>query len=310
MRRWLRRIAIGLLLVVLALTVAAGGYDLATAGRDRPGTKLYAGPFVEADGTLVAYRRWGSHGSPIVLVGGFAEASWVWNRVGPLLARRHRVFALDLPPFGYSQRRGPYTESAWVALLRAFDRRVGIERPVVVGHSLGAAVGVAYALWHPREVRGIVLLDGDALGSGGGPRWLSHLLVPPWYTAVYRLATGSDWIVRKALATAYGPHAPRPSDAELERWQQPFRVDGTEGAFRSMLGNGLQGFRLADLRGVRVPRLVVWGAEDHVDEVSAGRASARALGTRFVLVPRAGHLSMLANPRAVAAAIETLRPRH
>jgi pimeloyl-ACP methyl ester carboxylesterase len=309
-RRWLRRVAIGLLLIVLALTVAAGGYDLATAGRNRPETQLYAGPFVEADGKLVAYRRWGSHGSPIVLVGGFAEASWVWNRVGPLLARRHRVFAIDLPPFGYSQRRGPYTESAWVGLLRAFDRRLGIVRPVVVGHSLGAGVAVAYALWHPREIHGIVLLDGDALGSGGGPRWLSHLLVPPWYTAVYRLATGSDWIVRRALASAYGPHSPRPRAAEIERWQRPFRVDGTEAAFRSLLGNGLQGFRLADLRGVRVPRLVVWGAEDHVDEVSAGRASARALGARFVLVPLAGHLSMLANPRAVAAAIEKLRPRH
>src|SRR5204862_2077705 len=103
-RRWLRRLAIGLLLIVIALTVAAGGYDLATAGRDRPETKLYRGPFVEADGKLVAYRRWGSRGSPILLVGGFAEASWVWNRVGPLLARRHRVVAIDLPPFGYSER--------------------------------------------------------------------------------------------------------------------------------------------------------------------------------------------------------------
>lgn len=310
MRRWLRRVAIGLLLIVLALTVAAGGYDLATAGRDRPGTKLYGGPFVEVNGKLVAYRRWGSRGSPIVLVGGFAEASWVWNRVGPLLARHHRVVAIDLPPFGYSERSGPYTESAWVALLRAFDRRLRIVRPVVVGHSLGAGVAVAFALWHPREVRGIVLLDGDALGSGGGPRWLSHLLVPPWYTAVYRVATGSDWIVRRAVAEAYGPHAPRLKSTELERWKRPFRVDGTEAAFRSLLGSGLQGFRLADLRRVRVPRLVVWGAEDHVDEVPAGRASARALGARFVLVPGAGHLSMLANPRAVAAAIETLRTRH
>jgi pimeloyl-ACP methyl ester carboxylesterase len=313
-RRLLRRLAIGLLVVVLALTVAAGGYDLATAGRDRAGTKLYAGPFVEADGKLVAYRRWGSRGTPIVLVGGFAEASWVWNRVGRLLARRHRVYALDLPPFGYTERRGPYTESGWVGLVRAFDRRLGIDRPVVVGHSLGAGVAVAYALWHPRELRGIVLLDGDALGSGGGPRWLSYLLVPPWYTAVYRLATGSDWIVRRALSSAYGPDAPRLDEAELERWERPFRVEGTAAAFRELLGNGLQGFRLDELRGVRVPRVVVWGAEDHVDDVSAGRTTARTVRARFVLVPRAGHLSMLAQPGAVAAAVERfaggLRPRH
>ena len=314
MRRLLRRLGIALLLVVVALTVAAGGYDLATAGRERAAPKLYPGPYVEADGKLVAYRRWGSRGTPIVLVGGFAEASWVWNRVGPLLGRRHRVYALDLPPFGYTERRGPYTESSWVALVRAFDRRLGIRRPVVVGHSLGAGVAVAYALWHPRELRGIVLLDGDALGSGGGPSWLSSLLVPPWYTAVYRIATGSDWIVRRALSSAYGGDGPRPDRAELERWKRPFRVEGTASAFRSLLGNGLQGFRLDELRGVHVPRLVVWGADDHVDEVSAGRGTARALRARFVLVPRAGHLSMLAQPRAVAAAVGrfagSLRPRH
>jgi pimeloyl-ACP methyl ester carboxylesterase len=313
-RRWLRRLGVGLLVVFLALTVAAGGYDLATAGRERAATKLYRGPFVQADGKLVAYRRWGSHGTAIVLVGGFAEASWVWGRVGPLLARRHRVFALDLPPFGYTQRRGPYTESGWVALVRAFDRRLGIRRPVVVGHSLGAGVAVAYALWHPRELRGIVLLDGDALGSGGGPRWVASLLQPPWYTAVYRLATGSDWIVRRALASAYGPHHPKLDHAALEPWERPFRVEGTASAFRSLLGNGLQGFRLPQLRGVRVPRVVVWGADDHVDEVGAGRTSARELRARFVLVPSAGHLSMLAQPAAVAAAIErlagSLRPRH
>jgi len=76
----------------------------------KPATELYGGPFVRADGTLLAYRTWGTQGSPVVLLGGAAESSWVWHDVGPLLARAgHRVYALDLPPFGYSERRGPYT---------------------------------------------------------------------------------------------------------------------------------------------------------------------------------------------------------
>src|SRR5207253_4480992 len=45
----------------------------------------------------------------------------------------------------------------------------------------------------PRGVAGVVLLDGDALPGGGGAAWLSHLLVPPWYTSVYRIATDWDW---------------------------------------------------------------------------------------------------------------------
>ena len=279
--------------VVLALTVAAGGYDLATAGRDRPETKLYRGPFVEVDGESSSRTaRWGSHGSPIVLVGGFAEASWVWNRVGPLLARRHRVVAIDLPAVRVQRApRRRTRESGWVALLpcvrpQARDRAAGRSS----GTRSARASRVADALWHPREgARDRAARRRTALGeAAGGPRWLSHLLVPPWYTAVYRLATGSDWIVRQALASAYGPHAPRPSDAELERWKRPFRVEGTAGGVPlACSGTGSRWFRLADARaGCTEPRLRGLGREDHVDEVSAGRASrTRRSAARFVLVP-------------------------
>jgi pimeloyl-ACP methyl ester carboxylesterase len=71
-----------------------------------------------------------------------------------------------------------------------------------------------------------------------------------------------------------------------------------------MLGYGIQGVSVQTLRGVRVPRLVLWGADDSVDSPSAGRRTARLLHARFVTIPGAGHLSMLAAPRAVARAID------
>src|SRR3954451_7138295 len=109
-RRWGRRLALVLVAVILLVTVAAVAFDLATNGEMKPAAELYDGPFVRVDGTLLAYRTWGTRGSPLVLLGGAAEPSWVWHEVGPLLARAgHRVYALDLPPFGYSERRGPYT---------------------------------------------------------------------------------------------------------------------------------------------------------------------------------------------------------
>jgi pimeloyl-ACP methyl ester carboxylesterase len=303
LRRWLRRIGIGLLASLVALTLASLAYNAVTAGDSKPATALYRGPFVRVDGTLLAYRRWGTHGSPIVLLGGFVEPAWVWHEVGPLLAHRHRVFALDLPPFGYSQRRGPYTLAHWLQLVRGFEAQLGIVRPLVVGHSLGAALAVEAALADPHAQRGIVLLDGDALPVGGGAGWLSALLVPPWYTTLYRIVTSSDWIFGRALANAYGRNAPRPDRATLEQWERPFEVAGTADAFRHLFGHGGLGVTEADLRRVHGPRVVVWGAQDSVDSVAAGRKTAAALHTRFVLVPHAGHLSMLANPSAVARAI-------
>ncbi len=270
----------------------------------KPATALYAGPFVRADGTLLAYRRWGTRGSPVVLLGGAAEPSWVWHDVGPLLARAgHRVYALDLPPFGYSERRGPYTLAHWLALLEGFERRLRLTRPVIVGHSLGAGVAVAEGLARPRDVAGVVLLDGDALAFGGDHGWLADLLVYPYYTAVYRLATGSNWVVASVLRNAWGPSPPPFSPATLAEFERPFRVDGTDGALKQLVSGGVPGLTLAELGRLRVPRAVVWGADDHVDSLASGRASAAALHTQLVTVPGAGHVSMLARPRAVARRI-------
>jgi pimeloyl-ACP methyl ester carboxylesterase len=304
LRRWAKKLGLIVLEVFVVLTIASLVYNAATAGNVKPPRALYAGPFVHVAGKDVAYRRWGTHGTPVILLGGFIVPSSVWNRVGELLGRNHRVFALDLPPFGYTQRKGPYTLRGWVDIVRGFESRFGLHHPVIVGHSLGAAVVVADALWRPADPRGIVLLDGDAISAGGAPSWVTHVLVGPWFTSLYRIATSSDWIFRRGLAGAY-PHHPALSRPFLEEWERPFRVQGTLGAFRGMLQYGIQGFELSQLRGVRVPALVLWGAEDSVDSVPAGRKSAQALRAPFRVLAGAGHLSMLAAPEAIAREIDS-----
>lgn len=304
LKRWLRRIGIALAAVVVALTIASVIFNLATNGRDAAASTLYPGPYARVDGTELAYRAWGSHGTPVILLGGFIEPSWVWHEVGPLLGRSHQVYALDLPPFGYSQRRGPFTLSRWAGLVRGFSRQLGLRRPLLVGHSLGAAVAVTVATDAPRGVAGVVLLDGDARPGGGGATWLSHLLLPPWYTSLYRIATDWEWLFRRGLATAWGPDKPPFTSAFVEQWERPFRVTGTASAFASMLSHGIQGVSVPTLVHLRPPALVAWGAHDDVDSVAAGRQTAELLHAPFVEIPGAGHLSMLAQPALVAAAID------
>lgn len=291
--------------LVLAFLVASGAlalaYNLATRNRD---TLQYRGPLVVVDGTRLAYGHWGRRGSAVLLLGGFVEPTWVWHRAARLLARDHRVFAIDLPPFGYSQRRGPYTLARWTELARGFIHRERLGRPTVVGHSLGAAVAVSLA----RDASGVVLLDGDALPGGSGPSWLPSLLVPPWFTSAYRLITGSDWIFRQGLRGALGPNR-RIDEAMVDELQRPFRIPGTADAFRSMLRYGIQGVSEQTLRAVRTPSLVLWGADDSVDSPAAGRRSASLLHARFEAIPGAGHLSMLVAPGAVARAVDEFAAR-
>jgi pimeloyl-ACP methyl ester carboxylesterase len=76
-----------------------------------------------------------------------------------------------------------------------------------------------------------------------------------------------------------------------------------------MLSHGIQGFRLPQMDAVRAPTLVLWGADDTVDPVAAGRKSALALHARFELLPHAGHLSMLGAPAAITAAVDAFARR-
>jgi pimeloyl-ACP methyl ester carboxylesterase len=313
MRRLLRVALVLLGAVFVVLTIAAIAIDVSPIGASKPAQRLYQGPYVRIGRTLVAYREWGSGGTPIVLLGGAAEPSWVWHAVAPRLAAAgHRVFALDLPPFGYTQRNVQPSMRGWLALLHGFEQRLGITRPLLVGHSLGAAVAAGEALTRPRAVAGIVLLDGDARPFGGGRSWLPHLLVYPWTDAAYRLLTGSDWVVGHVLRSAWGPQPPSFPHATLAQFERPFRVAGTLGELRTLMGRGLPGVSLEELGRIRIRRAVVWGSADTVDSISSGRATAAALGVPLERIPGAGHLSMLSRPSRVAELIlktERQRPQ-
>jgi len=300
-----------LVAVFLVLTIAAIAIDVSPIGASKPAQSLYPGPYVRVGRTLVAYREWGSRGTPIVLLGGAAEPSWVWHAVAPRLATAgHRVFALDLPPFGYTQRNVQPSMRGWLALLHGFEQRLGITRPLLVGHSLGAGAAAGEALSRPRAVAGIVLLDGDARPFGGGRSWLPHLLVYPWTDAAYRLLTGSDWVVGNVLRSAWGPQPPAFPHATLAQFERPFRVAGTLGELRTLVGRGLPGVSLEELGRIRIRRAVVWGSADTVDSISSGRETATALGVPLERVPGAGHLSMLSKPAGVAGLIlKTQRQR-
>ncbi|HMG99555.1 MAG TPA: alpha/beta fold hydrolase, partial [Gaiellales bacterium] len=108
-KRIAKRVGIGALAIALGVTGCSAIYNVATSAHEQSGRALApSGRFVEAGGVLTHYERFGTHGSPIVLVGGFLEPSDTWDGVARVLAGNHRVFAMDLAGFGYSERSGRY----------------------------------------------------------------------------------------------------------------------------------------------------------------------------------------------------------
>jgi pimeloyl-ACP methyl ester carboxylesterase len=121
------------------------------------------GLFLTVDGVRLHYSDRGE-GSPVVLIHGNAVTGDDWNTSGvaELLLQKHRVIIFDRPGFGYSERpRGHlWTAAQQAELLHKALQQLGIERPVVVGHSWGTMVALALAERHQADTAGLVLLSG------------------------------------------------------------------------------------------------------------------------------------------------------
>jgi pimeloyl-ACP methyl ester carboxylesterase len=114
---------------------------------------------VQVEGAAVHYRVWGDAGAPgLVLVhGGAAHSGW-WDHVAPLLTS-HRVVALDLTGHGDSGRREVYDMHQWAREVVAVAAVEGLERPVVVGHSMGGWVAVTTGVEHGEAVSAVAYVD-------------------------------------------------------------------------------------------------------------------------------------------------------
>ena len=121
----------------------------------------------EVDGVRLHYLNAG-HGTPLILLHGYAETSLMWKPIIPLLAERFTVIAPDLPGIGDSDipADGLDMKSAAVRI-HALAKSLGVQKAEVVGHDIGLMVAYAYAAQFPQEVTKLVLMDAFLPGVAG-----------------------------------------------------------------------------------------------------------------------------------------------
>jgi pimeloyl-ACP methyl ester carboxylesterase len=109
--------------------------------------------------TRLHYRTWGDPSLPglILVHGAGANSSW-WDHIAPLISTHH-IIAPDLSGHGDSDHRPSYDLRSWAGEVAAIMAAEGLDRPVVVGHSLGGRVAVALASEPQDPLSGVVLID-------------------------------------------------------------------------------------------------------------------------------------------------------
>lgn len=308
--RW---VGIALLAVLMSLVAAAFVFDVATsAAHDEP---LYDGHsrFVQTGDVRTHYEQWGTSGSPIVLVHGFIENAQVWQPLALRLERGHRVYAIDIRGFGYTERRGPYTLASDTDQLQAFLTALGLDTahrdvPMLVGHSSGAAIIGNLVLRDPAAASRVVFLDGDGTPYGVGPGWLHRLFVDPFATALIRIGVGNASFARGVYHRTCGPGCP-PFDRDV--WLRPVRVKGAEGALKAILSRPLIGLTYEQERRITTPAAIIYGEGDDTMSTSDAEATAIRLHTHDVFpIAGARHLPMVSAPDEVASDLEAIGGTH
>jgi len=185
-----------LVVVILIAALAVVGYFVwTTQAIARRAEKLVPvrGKFVEIDGNRIHYVEEGE-GRPIVFVHGLGGT--LHHLRHPLFGGRlpgYRLIALDRPGAGYSTRAagatGRLPEQA--ALIATFIDRLGLEKPLVVGHSLGGIITLTLAMNHPDKISGIVLLSALTRHRDG---------IPPEMAPIYITSKLKRWLMAQTVA--------------------------------------------------------------------------------------------------------------
>jgi len=314
-RRFVKVAGIAIVAFVAVVTAASFGYNLATGGlATRPVHLL----FDRGGGWDTRYLEWGTHGTTVVLVPGAFETADTFARLGPVLAKNHRVFAIDMSGTGYSAPNPPFSADHLADQILAFLKTMkltGPEAPVLVGHSAGAAdVGIA-ALHGPRFVKGVVFLDGDAIPLGVpsfAGAFVGTLFINPYKTSVLRLALSQDGLIKDIYSSMCGPGCPQLDEAGVNSWRRPLEEPGFQAELTYSMRHGITAMtpaQFAALKATGVPKLVVLGVNDPEISHSDAALTARRIGAPPPFYVPGRHLTMIASPRQVAAAIDSLGSR-
>ncbi len=263
------------------------------------------------DGVRLHYQAKGA-GTPLVLLHGFTSSTYSWKDVFEPLSKSFRVIAVDLKGFGFSAKPdGDYTRRAQAMLIAHLLDHLKIEKAWLCGNSMGGEVALNLALRHPERVAGLVLIDsGGVEVEGSGSLAPGYLLIPGVGRLLMALALTSDKLVREGLEKSF--YDDTKVTAELVAvYHRPLKTRGGQLASlraRTQFGQ----FPIeAELGSVTAPALLIWGAEDELIPVAAGRKmNALIKNSQLVVIEKCGHLPQEEMPGRVVAEITKFIEAH
>jgi pimeloyl-ACP methyl ester carboxylesterase len=308
----LRWSANGLLVLLLSIILVITSFRMAASIRET-GMRAQMAP---RTGHLVPTRSGGvfvqekgpANGIPVVLFHGTAAWSELWRHTSDALAEAgFHVIALDLPPFGFSDRPGSYTRQDQAARINDVLETLEAPPAIIVGHSFGAGAATELVMRHPDRARGLVLIDA-ALGlmaaPSPAPSMISWVIQPQWIREILVSLTITNPVATQMLlksmiakkeralpeyvAILQHPLAQRDSTSDIADWLYYFLGSDTTAASADR----------AAYAKLEAPVAILWGDKDTITPLEQARDLQTLLPpeTELTLLPGLGHIPQIEDP--------------
>jgi pimeloyl-ACP methyl ester carboxylesterase len=263
------------------------------------------GRFVRAADIDIFVQEVGPAGAPVVLfVHGMGAWSELWREtLTATAAAGFRAVAMDLPPFGYSERPAPgaYGRQDQARRILGVIEALGATQATLVGHSFGGGPTMEAVLLAPQRVRNLALADA-AIGLDAEPGGGAAALVlrgRPLRNALVAATVTNPRLTRRLLSQFVADPA-AVTDARIQVLQAPLVVQGATDAFGDWLLDFLTSREVAlsthadAYRALALPTLLIWGDRDVTTPLAQGQRLAQLIaGAELAVMPGVGHMPQI-----------------
>lgn len=233
---------------------------------------------IDIDGTNVHYHVSGE-GVPVVLLHGWGANIQAFAPVHQFLEKHFKVWSIDFPGFGESEEPPePWTVGDYTNMLEKFLKKLGIEEPILIGHSFGGRVSIKYA--SSRPVRKIILVDS----AGIKPK-----RKPSYYAKVYTYKAFKN-LLKLPIINRYEQEVL----SKVKKKLGSADYKNVSGIMQQTMVKVVNEDLRHHLPSINAPTLLVWGELDDATPVEDGKLMESMIpDAGLVVLKNAGHYAYL-----------------
>ncbi len=254
--------------------------------------KWAQGKFVLVDGKKVHYLEKGE-GKPVILIHGFLYHTVMWKKNIDDLAKKFKVYAVDLWGWGYSERlkKNEYSFERYGKQIVGFMDALKIDKASLVGQSMGGGISVYVAAHFPERVDRLILVDPAVIPY---PTTTTAMIYQLPFVGEFLNALPGDGLIKNNIKTIWFYDPQKVTDDYAEEVLRPLRIRGTSSGsmyiLRQVLKDPYVREEAQTLATLNKPILLIHGREDKAVPLDRSQQlNALWKGSQLVIFEKAGH---------------------